>query len=428
MTRLAFMLVIPALLFFLGYSVGQSQLSKATVVDTVVKSLEQGSGTLLRDLTLGTPSMDQGDFDADFYTFWEVYRRLKKFHPDSSEVTDQDFLYGAVKGLTSSVGDPFTYYLTPEETDEFINVDLNGELQGIGAELKESQEGVITIVNVLPGAPAEGAGVLPGDIIYKVDGEEVINASLFEVVKKIRGEKGTTVTITFVREGVDEAFDISIVRDEIKVPSVEYKMLENENIGYIELHKFSESTEAELQKIINSILLTPPQALVLDLRDNSGGYLEASVDVVSLFVEKGKVVTVQNTKANEPFEYFARGRARLGEIPLVVLVNEQSASAAEIVAGALQDLGRAELIGMPTYGKGSVQELDTLPDGSALRITIAKWYTPNGLNVEDEREGKVGVFPDIEVERTPQDRLEGRDQQLEKALEFIKSGFSLVTN
>ena len=421
--RVFLVFALPILMFFLGMNIGLSQSGKGNIFESVGKTLQQsGSGVNLSEAMQGSPDIGTPQaFKENFFTFWEVYRRLKSFHPNSDKTADKDFMYGAIKGLAGSVKDPYTYYLTPEETKEFVNVDLNGELQGIGAELREIEGGGTEISAVLPTSPAEKAGLIAGDIIQKVNGEDMIGKTLFEIVKKVRGPKGSTVKLDIIRKGEQKPLIFDIMRDEIHMPSVEYKTIEGGKVGLIELHKFSESTDAEFQNISNTILLSPPKALILDLRDNSGGYLEASVDVVSYFVEKGKVVTVKNTKAMEPTEYFTQGHARLGQIPLYVLINEQSASAAEIVAGALQDLARAKLIGMHTYGKGSVQELDSLPDGSALRITIAKWFTPNGLNVGDKREGLLGVLPDEKVERTLDDRKANKDPQLAKVLSMIKS-------
>ncbi len=416
LTRLILIVGLPVLTFALGYGVGHQDTKAAQPELTQAREQQD----LLENLEEQAPS----SFTVDFRTFWEVHDQLEAYHPNGETTTATEYLYGAIKGMASAVEDPYTYFLDPEESEEFLNVDLNGELTGIGAELRESSDNVITVVKVIPGAPAEAAGLLSGDVIVEVDGEGVINSSLYEVVQRIRGQKGTEVTLTLVREGEEEFVYLTITRDDIKVPSVEYETLDEGSIGQITLHKFGESTAAELSGVINTILLEAPQGIILDLRDNSGGYLEASVDVISEFVSFGKVLTVVNTKIAEPTEYFASGRARLASTPLAVLVNEQSASAAEIVAGALQDLDRAELIGMPTYGKGSVQELNKLSDGSALRMTIAKWYTPSGRNVEESLEGELGVLPDQRVERTPAQRLENIDPQLEAALTYIREQIS----
>ena len=364
----------------------------------------------------------QSKFASNMALFWDVYSRLLKYNPDASLVEDQQYVYGAIKGLTSAVGDPYTYFLTPEESNEFINVDLNGELQGIGAELTEGQGGVLQIASVLPGTPAEKAGLLAGDFIYKIDDALMTpEITVFEAVKKIRGAKGTSVRITVVREGAKDPKEYTIMRDDIKVPSVDYSTKENGNIAYIRLNKFSESTVSELQSAIYKILLTPPKAVILDLRNNGGGYLDAAVDVTSAFQKEGKVVTIDDKKrGNGPKALNVNGRAQLGDVPMVVLVNEQSASASEIVAGALQDNKRAYLIGQATYGKGSVQELENLPDGSSLRITIAKWYPPSGVNVEKTPTHTAGVKPDEVVPLTAEELRAGKDKQLDRAISYLK--------
>lgn len=352
---------------------------------------------------------------------WDVYGRLIKFHPDASGVEDKEFVYGAIKGLTAAVGDPYTYFLTPEESNEFIHVDLNSELQGIGAELTEGEGGILTIAAVLPGTPAEKSGLLAGDVIYKID-NDIVNpgTSVYEAVKKIRGPKDTQVRLTILRKDAEEPLEFTITRAEIKVPSVDYEEKEG-GVAYIRLNKFSESTLTELSSAVYKIILTSPKGLILDLRNNGGGYLDAAVEVTSAFQKEGVVVSVDDKKrGNGPKTYRVDGRAQLGDVPMVVLINEQSASAAEIVAGALQDNKRAHLIGAPTYGKGSVQELENLPDGSSLRITIAKWFTPKGTNVEKTDTKPAGIVPDEVVPVTAAEVRAGKDKQMERALIYLQ--------
>ncbi len=407
------LIIFPVLIFWLGVNIGVMQ---GRSLDNGIK-VQNMTGTTLSIPTISRPQTNTNG--VEFATFWEVWQRLKKAHPNGVEVSDTTLMQGAIKGLANSLEDPYTYYLTPEESDEFIHTDLNGEVSGIGAELKEGEGGVLTVVSVIAESPAKKAGVLPGDIIYKVNGEVQSNVSLYEAVKKIRGPKGTEVTLTIVRKDEDETLEYKIMRDDIKVPSVNYETREGGNVGYIQLNKFSESTAAELQAVAQKVLLTPPKSLVLDLRDNSGGYLDAAVDVVSIFSERGVVVTMKEAD-KEPKVYNVNGRARLTAFPMIVLINEQSASAAEIVAGALKESGRAYLIGKHTYGKGSVQQLETLADGSSLRITIAKWFTPSGFNVMTETEGEPGLHPDMKVELTTADRKENRDPQMEAAITYLK--------
>lgn len=422
------LVAVAAVTFAAGFGLASMQYSTELARANAAQLLQQPS--VVKDVqqktsfagTGATIQERQTQFARNMSLFWDVYSRLLKYHPNATSVTDQEYVYGAIKGLAASVGDPYTYFLTPEESNEFINVDLNGELQGIGAELTESEEGVLKVASVLPGTPAEKGGLLAGDIIYKIN-DDIIGPEMtvFEAVKRIRGPKGTQVRVTILREGVDEPKEYTITRDDIKVPSVEYSDKEGGNIAYIRLNKFSESTADELQSTIYKILLKPPRAVILDLRNNGGGYLDAAVDVVSAFQKEGKVVTIDDKKrGNGPKTMDVNGRAQLGNVPMVVLVNEQSASASEIVAGALQDNKRAHLIGMDTYGKGSVQELENLADGSSLRITIAKWFTPNGTNVEKTAIRPAGIHPDEKIPLTAQELKEGKDKQLDRAISYLK--------
>lgn len=411
--RTSALIIFPVLVFWLGVNIGIMQGRSA---DGGIK-IESTSGSTLT--TQQVTSTKTSINDVDFATFWEVWQRLRKAHPHGGEISDKKMMEGAIKGIASSLDDPYTYYLTAEESDEFIHTDLNGEVSGIGAELKEGDAGVLTIVSIIPNSPAQKAGLLPGDIIYKINGEVQSNVSLYEAVKKIRGAKGTEVTLTIVRKDEEEAAEYKLMRDDIKVPSVTYETKEGGAVGFIKLNKFSESTGAELLSVAQKVLLTPPKALILDLRDNSGGYLDAAVDVVSIFNERGVVVSMKESD-KEPKVYEVNGRARLQSFPMVVLVNEQSASAAEIVAGALKETGRGYLIGQHTYGKGSVQELESLADGSSLRITIAKWFTPSGFNVMTETDGLPGIHPDMKVEMTNADRKANRDPQLDSAIKYLK--------
>lgn len=402
-------LLFPLLTLLLGIGIGSAY------KDTVVVP-SQGS-------TSGSTLIKQNELpqEKNLGVFWDVWKRLEKEHPDSKKITEKEFIYGAIKGLASSINDPYTYFLTPTESKEFTT-SLNGELEGIGAELTEAEGGLLTVVATLPGTPAEKSGLLPGDILYKINDESVEGMSLYNAVQKIRGPKNSEVTIMVYRKSEKDPLSFTIKREEIKVPSVSSERMENESIAYIKINKFSESTVSELTAVINKILLTPPKGIILDLRDNGGGYLDASSHVASMFLEQGKIVTTKGTKTESNQEESASGTARLGKTPLVVLQNEQTASAAEIVAAALKDNNRAHLIGTHTYGKGSVQELEPLSDGSYLRITIAKWYTPLGNNVGDKIDGKkVGLPPHEEVVMTATDRKEKKDPQLVKAVEYLKA-------
>lgn len=416
----------PLLMFVLGWNLGQSPIAETVIATTVKDTLTKESPQIATGsvLPMVLPS-DQGVFlsskvevEKEFTIFWEVWKTLRSYHPHGKDTDDAKMIYGAIKGMANALDDPYTYFLTPEESKEFTT-SLNGELEGIGAELSEDEGGVLKVVSTLPGTPAEKAGIIPGDILYKINGESASGLGLYNAVQKIRGKKGTSVHLSIARKGEKEPIELDVPREEIKVPSVKYEEKEKGAIGYLKLYKFSESTGTELGEMVSKILLNPPRALIIDLRDNGGGYLDAAVDVVSYFIEKGTVVTVKHTRTPEPQIYVAKGGARLPTLPIVLLVNEQSASASEIVAGAFQDYGRAYLIGTRTFGKGSVQELDKLSDGSSLRFTTAKWYTPNGKNVMDKIDGKAGLIPNEEVQMTVTDRKDKKDPQMDHALDYI---------
>lgn len=411
------LVLLPILTFGLGIATGVNTQGQSfdNLVNQVTTTPTSTGQTLEEDaLRNNAPEALK-----NFSTFWEVWNRIRTVHPDGEELSEKDMLYGAVKGLANSVGDPYTYFLDPEESKEFLNVDLNGELQGIGAELQEGENGELIVADTLPGSPAESAGVMPGDIITNVDGKDIVGQNIFEVVKKIRGPRDSHVGITVLRKDELTPLNFDIVRADIKVPSVSMEERENGKLAYIRIQKFANSTGDELKQTVQQLLLKRPKAIVLDLRNNSGGFLTAAVEVLSQFISEGKVLSVESTTSLLPQEYSVDGTAKLADVPMVVLINKQSASASEIVAGALQDLGRATVIGTASFGKGSVQELQDLPDGSSLRITIAKWFTPNGFNVETKVDGEPGIHPDILIENTTQDLKDGKDPQYEKAVEEL---------
>jgi carboxyl-terminal processing protease len=349
----------------------------------------------------------------DLSLYWDVWQRLEKNYIDPVKVSDkQNFIYGSIKGLVEALDDPYTVFMTPDETKQFEE-NLNGSLEGIGAELTV-EDGFLVVISPLKDSPAEKAGLLPGDIIFQINGENTSDMTLFEAIMKIRGEKGTEVTLTIIREDVEEAFDIVIVRDEITVESVSYKALDN-NIDYISINQFSDNTTEEFDAIVKKVLSHESKGIILDLRYNGGGYLDIAVDILSEFIEGYKpVVKIKTRDGKEDESLYVYDEARLQNIPLVILVNEGSASASEIVAGAIQDHKRGIIMGKQTYGKGSVQEVEMLKDGSSLRITIAKWLTPSGRDIDE-----VGVTPDRIVELDMDKLEEGIDTQLEEAKTYL---------
>lgn len=366
---------------------------------------------------------------ADFSLFWDVWSRMFRYFYDAKNLDPQKMLYGAISGMVAAGDDPYTSFLPPQENKEFKE-DIGGSFQGIGAQLG-LKEGRVIIVAPLKGSPAEKMGIRPSDIILEVNGEETYGWSVDQAVGKIRGKKGTTVTLTVLHETDTKPTDISIVRDEIIVPSVdawikpisqisELSGLSStlpvfQTIGYIALSRFGDRTQDEWDSAVSEIAAAfrtgKIPGLVLDLRNNPGGYLDMAVSIASEFIKQGTIVTQQSSDgAKDPYSVNRRGR--LTEIPLIVLINKGSASAAEIVAGALKDHKRATIVGETSFGKGSVQTPQELSGGASLHVTTAEWLTPNGSWIH-----KKGIKPDILVEM--EDYEASKDAQLEKAIELL---------
>jgi carboxyl-terminal processing protease len=314
--------------------------------------------------------------------------------------------------MVDALGDPHTSYLDPDEFRQ-LNMSLEGEYEGIGAWVDTTTE-FLTIVSPMPGSPAEEAGLLPGDEVIAINGEDMTGIDGDLVVRRVLGPAGSEVTLTIRREGKAEPFDVTVKRANITVPSVESKMLDS-NIAYIALFDFGANTTSELRDALKSLLEKNPTGLVLDLRNNPGGYLQTAVEVASEFIPDGDILQEQTGDGKIQI-YSALGNGLAYDIPLVILVNDGSASASEILAGAVQDHGRGKLVGITTYGKGSVQLPIELKDGQGMvRVTIARWLTPNGRQINE-----VGLEPDYKVELTQQDLEAGRDPQLDKAIELLQ--------
>jgi carboxyl-terminal processing protease len=333
--------------------------------------------------------------------------------------------YGAVKGMVASLGDPYTFFLTPEENKDAKD-DLGGKFTGIGAQLGLKNNQII-IIAPLKDSPSLKAGIRAGDVIKEVDGESTDGWTLIQAVSKIRGEEGTKVILTIGRNDEDDK-KITIVRAEIKVESVEYRLEKNtdceencKQLSYVKINQFGENTnnewDAAVDFVLNNMNDNKINNMILDLRDNPGGFLESSVYIASEFIEKGNLVVKQESSVNSNKDYISTRNGRLQNINMVVLINEGSASASEILAGALRDYKKAELVGVKTFGKGSVQEALDLKKGAGLHVTVAKWILPNGEWIN----GK-GIEPDQEIEINIEEgntlTREG-DQQLEKAIELL---------
>jgi carboxyl-terminal processing protease len=407
-TRIIILLCLPVLMLGLGWNMGV-QFERETNREQVQRLAELFEGGTGSGAIAGDPEKT-----VDISLLWSVWRLLQTHYIQADRLRAPDLVYGATKGLVDAAGDPYTAFMTPKENSDFRE-SLQGHLQGIGAELA-LRDNRIVVVAPIKGSPADKAGILPEDVIVEVDGASIEGQTLTEVVRKIRGQRGTKVALGVERKGSPAMLTITITRDDITVPSVEFEFKQTDSgpVGYIAVNQFGNETLAEMVKALQPMQRTPNvKGLILDLRYNGGGYLTGAVDMASLFLREGKVVSVAR-RQGEPQRHDVSGNPILPDIPLVILINQGTASAAEIVAGALQDYKRATVVGVTSFGKGTVQEVIDLPGGSSLRVTVAQWLTPNGRNL-----GKEGVTPDIVVERTIEDLQADRDPQLEKALETV---------
>ncbi len=406
-------LIVFVLLLVLSFNIGMSFAQKNEIAKELAKKEVVYVGKVLGKYSQAPDGkLSQ---DVDFNLFWEVWDDLEKKYVDKDKVNEKKMFYGAIKGLVESLGDPYTIFMDPRVSKEFED-DLAGTFEGIGAEIGIKND-VLTIIAPLPGMPAEKAGLRAGDKVLAIDGKSTTGITIDEAVNKIRGPKGTQVTLTIYREGLDETKDITITRGTIKVSSVRTN-LRDDDIFVIKITNFNTDTEELFNKAVREIIDKNPKGIILDLRNNPGGFLDTAIEVASEWIEDG-VVVIEEFGDGRKNEYLARGRARLKHFPTVVLVNEGSASASEIVAGALQDYKKATIIGKKTFGKGSVQILDGLKDGSSLKITVAKWLTPNGNYINEK-----GITPDIEVDLTLEDFNADKDPQMDKAIEVLNNQIS----
>lgn len=400
LTKILLILSLAVFLFGSGYKLGEYK--------TSVSKIERPLYNILN-------TQSQNPKNLDFSLFWQVWDKLEQKFVEKQKLDPQKMFFGAIKGMVATLEDPYTFFLTPEENQQSKD-DLEGKFQGIGAQLGLKDNRIIVIAP-LKNSPAEKAGIKSGDIIAKVDGKSTEKWTLPQAVSKIRGPKGTKVRLTLIRQ--EKEFELEITRDEIKVPSVE--LTYEKNVAILKLSRFGDDTNDEWDKAIFEINKKwknkKISGLILDLRDNPGGYLQGSVYIASEFLPFGSLVVSQQYKDGSSQKYYVDRRGNLLDIPLVILINKGSASASEIVAGALRDYQRAKLIGEKSFGKGSIQEALDLKDNAGLHVTVAKWILPKGEWINHR-----GIEPQIKVENkikegntlTRQD-----DLQLEKAIEEI---------
>jgi len=383
--------------FNLGFNSGEKNLSTA-VVD-------------IENLNKNRPA------NVDFAPFWKAWNLInEKYVPASTTsetVGDQEKVWGAIKGLTSSLGDPYTVFFPPVESELFES-DIRGNFEGVGMEVV-AKDGAITVIAPLKDSPAAKAGIMAGDRIIKIDSQETGNLSTEDAVGIIRGPKGTRVTLTIFRNGEREPFDIKVTRDVIGIPTIDTKELPG-GIFVIELYSFSAQSPNLFRTALREFILSNNDKLILDLRGNPGGYLEAAIDMASWFLPSSRVVVREDFGQSRGEKvYRSKGYDIFSEdLKFVILIDKGSASASEILAGALAEHGRAILVGDRTFGKGSVQELVNITSETSLKVTIARWLTPNGLSISQD-----GIEPKFIVKYSPTDREAGRDPQLEKAIEIL---------
>ncbi len=358
-----------------------------------------------------TNGSSPSEMEALFSPFWEVWNIVHNDYVDQP-VDDTVLMRGAISGMLAALGDKHTSYMDPDEFTQ-ANTSLEGEYEGIGAWVDITGEYVV-VISPMKGSPAEKAGLRPNDEVIGIDGEDMTGIPGELVLKRILGTADTDVTLTIRRDA--ESFDVTITRAHIIVPTVDYEMIEGD-IAYISLNTFNEYSTPQLRDALDNLLAQNPKGLILDLRYNGGGYLYTAIEVASEFITEGETVMFEEYGDGSRDIYKSQPGGRAIDIPLIVLVNEGTASASEIVAGAIQDLKRGELVGVVTYGKGTVQNWITLDDGQGgVRVTIARWLTPDGHQISD-----IGLTPEFIVERTEDDYTNGVDPQLDKAIELLST-------
>ena len=350
----------------------------------------------------------------NFSAFWDAYNKLKQNYIDPTQITDQKVIYVAINGMTNSIGDPYTEFFDPDQAKLF-NSDLAGSFDGIGVEVG-TQEQQLTVIAPLPGTPGQKAGLEAGDAIVKINGQDTSNMTVDDAVDMIRGQKGTSVTLTVLRDGWTSTKDFKITRDTIVVPSTKLSFKDNGSIAYVQIFQFDETLPNDFSNEAQQILHSSAKKIIIDLRGDPGGYLESAQDVAGWLLPAGKTVTIEDFgKGNPQKIYKSEGNGLLANYPTVVLIDQGSASASEILSGALRDDRNVKLIGTKSFGKGCVQEVFDLEGGSFMKITIANWLTPKGNSITN-----VGLQPDVKVNITDQDIQNKKDPQLDKALEIIQ--------
>lgn len=399
MHRKIFVLLVLVAVFFVGMRYGEYRVRPSDYVEGVYN--------------INASTTDPVNFEP----FWKAWNIINEKYAESGTTTPtQDKVWGAIKGLADSLGDPYSVFLPPEEREVFEEM-ISGTFSGVGMEIGEREE-VLTVIAPLKGTPAERAGIRAGDMILKIDETPTNDLSVDEAVFRIRGKRGTTVTLTIFRDGEDEPRIVAIVRDTIIVPTLATELRED-GIFVISLYNFDANSVEAFADAMEEFDLSQSDKLIVDLRGNPGGFLDAAVAIASFFLDEGEVVVREayDREADERVHRSRDYRFITRPFHLVILVDKGSASASEILAGALRENDVATLVGEQTFGKGSVQELIPITRDTSLKLTVAQWLTPEGISISE-----AGLMPDYVVERTAEDFAEGRDPQLERAVELLRAG------
>lgn len=380
-------------------------------------------------ITNKEPSLYSSEANLDFDPFWKAWNLLENKYVANDGIDKQAMIWGAIEGMTKSLNDPYTVFFPPAEKEIFES-QIKGDFEGVGMEIG-IRKNILTVIAPLKNTPADRAGIKTGDKIIKIGDKSTADLGVDEAVKLIRGQKGTTVVLTILRDDEEKTREISVTRDRIEIPVMDTQKIETKieakkdgnataaapkGIFVMRLYSFGENSGTAFRSALREMSLSGDKKLILDLRSNPGGYLEMAVDIASWFLPMGKVVAREKFGNGTETLYRSRGYGALNDIPTVVLVNEGSASASEILAGALQEYGKATLVGAKTFGKGSVQELIPITDNTALKVTIARWLTPNGKSISEK-----GLEPDVAVQISEADSANHKDPQMDKAVEILKN-------
>ncbi|MCC6934307.1 MAG: S41 family peptidase [Candidatus Yanofskybacteria bacterium] len=398
--------ILAALAVGFGAGFGYVKRQEASAVDPIVKQVI---------------NQDEGRSSAvDFSLFWQVWDRLHARYVDANALDTQKLVYGAISGMVAAAGDPYTTFFEPELNKKFQE-EVSGAFSGVGMELGKRDSNLV-VISPIKDSPAMRAGIRAGDIILTVDGTPVDGWSVEEAVSRIRGKKGTSVTLTMAREGATDVLTFTLVRDTIRVPAVDWRRLDD-GTAYLQIMSFNANVDDEFSRAARDIAASGAQRMIIDLRNNPGGLLDSAVNIAGWLLKPESTV-VQERFSDGLSQYLrANGNARLASLPTVVIMNGGSASAAEILAGALHDVRSVPLVGETSFGKGSVQQLEEFYNGSSLKVTVAKWFTPNGVSISDS-----GIAPSVKVTMDPkqfeangwQIGTPGKDPQLDRALEIVR--------